>query len=331
MAHIQLIQTEEALKIIGDSTRLAILRHLISRPATISQLGEIFEKHPAQIRNHILQLEKAHLVELDSVQVVKNYREKYYRATARAFFINIAIFAEPPENGQMVVLGSDDLALDLLARMVNEKINGPRLYTLPVGSLEGLIYLREKFCQISGCHLFDCENGEYNLPFVRHLFSEERMCLVTLSHRQQGFMVRPGNPLQITGFSDLKRPDLIFINRKPGSGTRMWLDQNVRALGMTPEEINGYDHEVLTHSEVGQAVVNGTADVGLGIYAVASSLGLDFIPLFSERYDLVMRDEIFNCLLFHPILEILRSSGFRQAVESLGGYDTTHTGEVIRL
>jgi molybdate-binding protein/DNA-binding transcriptional ArsR family regulator len=331
MQHIQRIHSEETIKILGDSTRLAILRLLISHPATISQLGEILGKHPAQIRHHIMQLEKVGVVELESIKTVKNYQEKYYQATARSYFLSMSILPVIPESGMIVILGSDDPALDLLANQLSEKTDAPHLYIIPVGSLNGLVDLRDKYCQISGCHLFDIDSEEYNLPYVRQLFTEQTMILVTLSHRQQGLIIQKGNPKYISGVTDLIREDITFINRKRGSGTRLWLDQNFRRMGIEKHMVKGYRKEASSHSEVAGEIASGTVDVGLGLFTAAQKFQLDFIPLFMERYDLVMREEMFLSHTFMPILETIQSPEFKQQVESLGGYDTSHTGDIITV
>ena len=331
MKQIQRFQSEEVLKLLGDSTRLAMLRMLISHSATISQLGEVLGQHPARIRNHIKQMERAGLVELVSIQLVKNYREKYYRATARSFFVNMAVFPEPSARGQIVILGSDDPALELLSKTINEKENYPAIYTLPVGSLDGLIYLREKYCQVSGCHLFDMDSGMYNLPYVRHLFTDQLMILVTLAYRQQGLIVKKGNPLGIANLNDLTREDVRFVNRKRGAGTRLWLDQQIRSLKINPEEINGYKIELNTHSEVAESISAGNADIGLGIFTVAHQHDLDFFPLFEERYDLVTTEKFFHSHRFAPILKTLWDPEFKRAVDNLGGYNTSHMGEIVSV
>jgi putative molybdopterin biosynthesis protein len=328
---IQRIQSEEGLKILGDATRLAILQRLISAPATISQLGGELGQHPARIRNHLKRLEKAGMVELQHVQTVKNYQEKYYRATARAFFVNLAVFPRQPASGLLVILGSDDPALDLMAANLNRKADAPHVYVLPVGSLDGLIYLRENLCQVSGCHLFDAASGEYNLPYVRLLFSGQPMVLLTLAHRQQGLLVAKGNPKNIRDLLSYKREDLTIVNRKLGSGTRLWLDQQLRKLEIDPNKIKGYDSEISTHAGVAYSIVSGMADVGLGIYAAAREYDLDFIPLFEERYDLVMTEAMYSSAALQPLCDLLQNKAFRCEVEDLGGYDTTHMGEVIKV
>ena len=326
---IQRFQSETILKILGDSTRAAILRMLMAKPATLTQIGEVLEKHPAQIRHHIKQMEKLGVIELESVVKVLNYQEKYYAATAEAFFINLSFFPDPPPEGQFVILGSDDLALNLLTKTVNAQPELPHLLTIPIGSLDGLIYLRENYCQISGSHLINPYDGEYNVGMVRSLFSDRKMVLVTLTHRQQGLFVAKDNPKDVQTLKDLTRTDIEFINRNSGAGTRIWLEQTLRQENIDPNEIMGYKTEVNTHSQVIEAVRWGRADAGLAIYAASKFNGLEFIPLFEERYDLVMPEEVFQSEGFQAVLAIIRSEAYRGEVDALGGYNTSKTGEII--
>ena len=144
-------------------------------------------------------------------------------------------------------------------------------------------------------------------------------------------MVAPGNPHQIRGLEDLGREDLIFINRKRGSGTRLWLDQHLQTLGLGSTPIRGYDREVSTHSQVAEAVLRGEADLGLAVLAAARRFDLNFIPLFEERFDLVIPDEHYQSVLLLPALEYIHTAEFRSAVQGLGGYDPQETGKETRL
>ena len=157
------------------------------------------------------------------------------------------------------------------------------------------------------------------------------MRVVTLANREQGLVVAPGNPRGIRGLDDLARSDLTFVNRKTGSGTRLWLDGQLRQRGIDPAQIRGYATEVSTHREVAEAVRRGNADLGLAVCAAARAAGLDFIPLFEERFDLILPDENYRDLLLAPALETLNDLDFRREVAALGGYDTAHTGESVRV
>jgi putative molybdopterin biosynthesis protein len=225
-----------------------------------------------------------------------------------------------------ILSGSHDLAVELLAQQLVGRMN---LLTLPVGSLDGLVALRQGLCHLSGAHLFDAASGEYNTSFVRHLFPDRVTALVTLAHREQGLMLAPGNPRQIRGLADLARPDVSFVNRQRGSGTRLWLDNELHGLGIPAERIRGYGREVRTHTECARLVALGQADAALGLHAAAVQQGLDFIPFFFERYDLILPQEQAEAL--HPLLDALQTGAFRRDVAALVGYDTAHTGEQIPL
>jgi putative molybdopterin biosynthesis protein len=191
-----------------------------------------------------------------------------------------------------------------------------------------LVSLRQNLCDLSGAHLLD-PSGEYNLPFIRHFFPDRAMQVVTLAHREQGLMTAPGNPKAIRSLAHLARAGVTFINRNPGSGTRLWLDRQLLAQGIPSESIHGYENSVRTHTECACLVQTGKADVALGLRAAAHQSDLDFIPLFHERYDIVFLKEQNNRLA--PLLNTIQTSAFRRGIEALTGYETTHTGEQIPL
>jgi putative molybdopterin biosynthesis protein len=172
-------------------------------------------------------------------------------------------------------------------------------------------------------------NGEYNLPFVHRFFPDRSIQIVTLAHREQGLMTAPGNPKGIHSLLDLAREDVTFVNRNPGSGTRLWLDRALHEHGIPHSGIRGYEIFVSTHTECARRVQLREADCALGLRAAAAQFGLDFLPLFHERYDLVFPQELESRL--DPILNTLQTSAFRRSVEALTGYETTHTGEQITL
>jgi putative molybdopterin biosynthesis protein len=202
------------------------------------------------------------------------------------------------------------------------------LVSLPVGSLDGLVNLRQGLCQISGSHLLD-QSGEYNLPFVRHLFPDRAVEIVTLAYRTQGLMLASGNPRGVKKIADLAMPSVRFVNRNPGSGTRLWFDAELRKLDLPAEKVRGYKKAVKTHSEAAILIANDKADAALGLQAAAHQHHLDFIPLFEERYDLVLPRESAKTL--SPLLDYLQTANFRMALHALSGYDSTHSGEQIPL
>ncbi|MFH1662500.1 MAG: substrate-binding domain-containing protein [Chloroflexota bacterium] len=195
------------------------------------------------------------------------------------------------------------------------------------GSLGGLVALQQGEADLAGIHLLDEETGEYNYPYVKHILPGIRVAVVHLAYRVQGFMLPRGNPGQIKNFEDLRHPDIIMVNRQKGSGTRVLLDLKLRELGLLPEEIKGYRNELDTHLAVATAIAEGKADVGLGIEAAAHNCDLDFIPLFRERYDLIMPAEKYKSKPVSYLVKIIKSRSFKKAVTEIGGYDTSETGD----
>jgi putative molybdopterin biosynthesis protein len=187
--------------------------------------------------------------------------------------------------------------------------------------------LAQNGAEVAGIHLWDETTDSYNLPYVCRLLPGRRVVLLTLSHRSLGLMTAPDNPHQIAKLADLARPGLRLINRQSGSGTRVWLDAQLKALGINTTLLAGYDGEKLTHMAVAQAIKDGEADVGLGIYAAAAANGLHFIPLTQERYDLVFPESIWQTPAAQSLASIIRSHQFQEAVMALGGYDTAVTGQ----
>jgi putative molybdopterin biosynthesis protein len=322
---IQRLSTFEQIKLLADARRLSILRHLMAGPASLSQLGRALGEHPAWVRHHLVRLEQVGLVEIAEVRIRAGVTEKFYRANAGAFLLQEMILPENPGLPTFIFSGSHDLAVEALARQFEGRLN---LLVLPVGSLDGLVMLRQGLCHLSGCHLLDA-SGEYNLPFIQHVFPDRAMLVVTLAYREQGMMLFPGNPKQFRDLSDLGRPGIVFINRQKGSGTRLWLDHEMQRLGLPVEQVRGYEHELRLHTGCARSVRDGEADVAIGLRAAADQAGLDFIPLFQERYDIVIPQG--QAGSFAPLLDAMQTSAFRRGVDVLHGYDTTHTGEQISI
>lgn len=324
MKKVKAIHSFGNIKLLADSRRMQILRLLMASPATLTQLARTLKRTPAWIRHHILALESADLVEISEVRKTGKVTEKFYRAKADGLLLQEIILPKTKKPA-VIFSGSHDLALEGIAEHLEKHVT---LLSLPVGSLDGLVNLRQGLCQISGSHLLD-ESGEYNTPFVRHLFPDRDVEIVTLAYRTQGLMLSSGNPKGVAKVADIAQPGLRFVNRNAGSGTRLWLDSELRKLNIPSDRINGYDKVVKTHSEAASLIVGHAADVALGLQAAAHQHNLDFIPLFEERYDLVLPRENEKVLL--PLLDYLQTSNFRTELSTLTGYNSAHSGEQIPL
>jgi putative molybdopterin biosynthesis protein len=229
----------------------------------------------------------------------------------------------------LVVIGSHDNTLDVLATLLRRHHPHLRLSSAHVGSTGGLMALKNRRAHFGGSHLFDPQTNSYNVPYIQRLLPDLPLKLVNLVHRAQGLMVLAGNPKNIQGFQDLTRPEVRFCNRQRGSGTRILLDYQLAQLQISPDAIPGYGQEEYTHMAVAVNVLSGAADAGLGIMAAARALGLDFIPVVTERYDLVVPETTWADERFQKLLPIIRSEEFKTAVSALGGYDTKETGHVM--
>jgi putative molybdopterin biosynthesis protein len=227
----------------------------------------------------------------------------------------------------ILAVGSHELTLDLLADALRAR--GRRLSSANVGSLAGLVALNRGESHLAGCHLLDETTGTYNLPFIRRVLAGKAVAVAHLARREQGLMVAPGNPHALASLADLARPGLRYVNRQRGAGTRILLDLKLKELGIRPDQIHGYEREEFTHLAVAAAVQSGGADAGLGIRGAARALGLDFVPLYWEDYQLVMPKAHLDDPLLAPLLETLRDPAYRKRVESIGGYDVADMGSVV--
>jgi putative molybdopterin biosynthesis protein len=240
-------------------------------------------------------------------------------------------------------IGSHDMTLDLIAQFLAG--HDRRLASANVGSQGGLVALRRGEAHLAGSHLLDPETGEYNISYIRRYLPGVKVKVVTLVGRDQGLLVKRGNPKQVKSLADLSRPGaesarpgprrageaqrVHFVNRQRGAGTRVLLDYQLNLLRIMTDSIIGYDQEEYTHLGVAAAVASGRADCGLGIAAAAKALALDFIPLFQERYDLVIPKEYAESDLLTPLFAVLGNQEFRKAVAALPGYDVSKMGNLI--
>jgi putative molybdopterin biosynthesis protein len=242
--------------------------------------------------------------------------------------VTVQLYRSPEDLGATIfAIGSHDITLDLIAQHL--AVRGRRLASANVGSQGGLVALRRKEAHVAGSHLLDPESGEYNLRYIAQYMPGLPVRVIALVEREQGLLVAPGNPKRIKTLMDLARPDVSYINRQRGAGTRVLLDYALQQLNIDPAELRGYDQEEYTHLAVAAAIQSGRADCGLGIAAAAQALELDFIPLFEERYDLVVPLEHANSRLLEPLWQVLDDVEFRKAVAALPGYNTRLMGKLI--
>ncbi len=230
----------------------------------------------------------------------------------------------------IVAIGSHDLILDLAASRLRAEDPNVTLASSNVGSMGGLIALRDGLCHLAGSHLLDPESGAYTLPYVDRILPGREIAVVRLVHREQGLLVAPGNPLGLTSVEDLARPGLRYVNRQRGSGTRVLLDHELIRAGIDADAIAGYGREEPTHLAVAAAIAAGRADCGMAVRAAARAFELDFVPVTSEPYDLVLDPESVELPGLEPLWRLLDSETFRAEVEQLGGYDTAEMGRRVR-
>lgn len=228
-----------------------------------------------------------------------------------------------------VIIGSHDIALDVLANFLRQKYPQASLSSAHVGSLGGLSALMRGEAHCAGTHLLEEETGDYNVSYIKRLLPGREMVLVNLVYREQGLILAKGNPKDIRGLEDLTRPHVRFVNRQRGAGTRILLDYRLRELGIDPAEIHGYEREEYTHMAVAAAVEAGAVDAGLGIRAAAQALGLDFIGIVEERYDLCIPGEYWDSPYIQRLLAVMALPAFQEEVKKRGGYDLRDCGRVI--
>jgi putative molybdopterin biosynthesis protein len=229
------------------------------------------------------------------------------------------------------MIGSHDNTIDLIANELKGRDSRIHLSSSNVGSLGGLMALRRRQTHFAGSHLLDTQTGGYNFSYVERYLKGIPVRLVELAMREQGLLVGKGNPKAIRGIDDLMRPDVVFVNRQGGSGTRVLFDYCLQQRGLEADKINGYDQEEFTHMSVAVNILSGRADTGMAIYSSAKALDLDFIPIGRERYDLVIAQSAWPDFKMRTVLDIIASDSFRRMVTSMGGYDVSNSGRIVGI
>ncbi len=231
--------------------------------------------------------------------------------------------------GALLASGSNDPILDMLQTYMKKSYPDFYIFSANTGSTDGLKALNMGYTDIAWSHLFDPKSGEYNIPFLSIYLPNVKPVVVNLFSRDLGFVVAPKNPCHIRGFEDLTQKRVRFINRQKGSGTRVLLDYHLKRLKISSSEIQGYEREIYTHFEVGLSILSKEADVGIATIAVSKLLGLPFIPITRERFDMILDQSTFFGKGIQAFIEILNSEGFRNRVEGLGSYDFKNSGKIL--
>jgi putative molybdopterin biosynthesis protein len=270
------------------------------------------------------------LVKADGIVAIPRFSEGHHAGET----VTVQLLSERRKiENTIVAIGSHDMTLDLLADLLRRRNPSLWLSSAHVGSLSGLLALQRGEAHLAGSHLLDEETGDYNVGSIARLLTPAgiRVLLMGFVHRTQGLIVPRGNPLRLESLADLQRPEVTFVNRQRGAGTRVLLDYHLKALGISPRAIAGYERQEYTHLAVAASVASGAADCGLGILAAARALELDFVPLFGERYDLVIPVEHAESPLLQPLLALLRDPErtFARSVQALGGYEVEQMGQVL--
>ena len=305
---------------------------LVSRAGQGTQVGEAIPPAQAQTQTVLRQASLVHRAEaflletltaghtLDEVQTALQLAMDRWRTLEH--------HQHTPLRRSLRFVGSHDPLLNALASQFSEIVPGCALQIAYAGSQGGLQALAEGRADLAGCHLWDPHSGSYNRTAVQAALPGRKMALLTLSHRRLGLILPPGNPLKLSGLSDLAQPRVRFVNRQPGSGTRVWLDAMLSQAGIDPQHIQGYSDERLTHSDVARAVAEGAASSGLGLESAALAYGLDFIFLTRERYDLVAPAEALSQPPLDALANWLASPAGQSFISRFPGYENQETGQI---
>ncbi len=232
-------------------------------------------------------------------------------------------------SGSLLAAGSNDPLLDILLTFMRNSYPQFFIFTANTGSTEGLKSLNMGYTDIAWSHLLDAESGEYNIPYLPDSVNKVKYTVVNLFRRETGFIIAKGNPAGFQGFEDLVNGKIKMVNRQKGSGTRILMDHHLNLMGIDSKNISGYDREVYTHFDVGLSILSGDADTGIATAASAKLLGLDFIPLTWESFDMVLDQSTFFKKELQIFIEVLTSEEFHKNIHKLEGYDFKESGKII--
>lgn len=228
-----------------------------------------------------------------------------------------------------IIISGQDIVLDILGKMIEDKVKNTRIYRLNIGSYSGLFEMYHNRVSICSCHLWDKDTDTYNTDFVKRLLPGIPCVLINIAYRTQGFYVQKGNPKNIQTWEDLNKKNITMVNREKGSGARILLDSKLQSLNLSTN-ISGYENEETSHLAVASYIAREKADVGIGNEKVSKQVdNIDFIPLQRERYDLVIRKSYLEKPIFKVIMDLISSNEFKNEIEGLGGYDLKDIGKII--
>ncbi|PIP35295.1 MAG: DNA-binding protein [Desulfobacterales bacterium CG07_land_8_20_14_0_80_52_14] len=231
--------------------------------------------------------------------------------------------------GALLACGSNDPILDMLQTTMKKAYPEFLILSANTGSTEGLKALNSGFTDLAWSHLLDPKSGQYNIPFLPTYLPDVKAVVVNLFHRELGLIMAPENPFGIKGFEDLTKKGIRLINRQKGSGTRVLLDHHLKQAKIPSSKIEGYDKEVYTHFEVGLSILSKEANAGVATIAIAKLLGLPFIPIAHESFDMILEQKTFFHKGIQAFIEVLNSKEFRQKVEPMGAYDFKDSGKIV--
>ena len=243
---------------------------------------------------------------------------------------DLMVFEKEEAAQKRLLLAGCDPATSLVSNMV-ERISGVEIVSAAAASKLALAWLKDGKVHIAGSHLADPESGDFNVPYVRELFGQEEMVIITFAQWEEGFVVAPGNPKRIRKAEDLARRGIRFVNREPGSGSRALLDKVLEKAGVATAKLQGYDRVAFGHLPAAFEVLSGAADVCIATRSAAQTFGLDFLPLHSARYDLVMRKRTGDLPAVKAFLDVLQRATLRRKLEVLAGYETSQTGAIVTM
>ncbi|MGV8980097.1 molybdopterin biosynthesis protein [Clostridium sp.] len=268
------------------------------------------------------------LVRADGVLEIPQNIEGYEVGTK----VNVKLLRSQDEiKNTLVCIGSHDPIVDIISDLIHIKNANYFLSSAHVGSMGGIMALKGSETHIAPIHLLDMEDGSYNISYLKKYLGYKPMALIKGVKRIQGIIVPKGNPLNIKSLSDIAIKGRKFVNRQRGSGTRLFLDYNLKKIDINPKDIYGYEREEFTHIAVAAVVAAGDADCGLGVYSAAKLMDLDFIKLGNEEYDFAVPAEFLNMDMIREFIKVIRGDDFKRELDKLGGYDYSEIGEIIEI